>query len=618
MRKTWSSRFKQSVQFRLTCFFILILLPLVAVSTFSNLRSQSILKEGIGERTQNAMFSVMNSIDLTMQGVYELATVLANDHDANRKFENAGDVLTPGAILDFQTLNKQIATVSSVNRIIPQVSLFHYPSGMLLSTTGYQKEENKEELEWVQQAIGANGRITIFFPRESRYNANRVIDPVYNENNLVVMRLMNLQDPQRRKNIVLLPLSKSYFAHLLEGLLPGGNAQAYLLTEKGELAASTAGAAAAAPPWPDDARDLLVRELPGYSDPMLMVRAVSPASGWTLIMLQPEKEILKETRQLQVWTSLIIAVSVLISLWISWVVYSSISKPMRKMISAMKQMRIGQLDTQIVHSREDEFGYVMDTFNHMAREQRHLIEDVYEKQLLLVQTEFRLLQSQINPHFLYNTLDSIYSAALLRQEEELGDMVLHLSKFLRYSLGKGRETYSVAETFRHLDHYIKVQQGRFDFKVSFQMEEEAGEVKLLKLLLQPLVENAILHGLEKKQGERELTISAGTAADRSLILEVKDSGTGIPEERLAYIRQELAAITTAHIRLMAGGADASPELFGLRNVLSRIKLHYGEEAELRVDSVENIGTCVTLRLPPRQERGPAGDAAEERKEGPMP
>jgi two-component system, sensor histidine kinase YesM len=597
MIRSLANRFKQSVQLRLTCFFILILLPLVATSMFSNIRSQSILKDQIGERTQGAMFSVMNYIDLTMQGAYELTTVLANDHDLNRKFVRAGTELTPEAILDFQTINKQIASVASVNRMVPQVSLFHYSSGVLLSTTGYQKEEAKDSLGWISQAVDANGKITIFFPQENRYDANHVVDPVYNKNNMVVMRLMDLQDPQRNKNIVLLPLSKDYFAQLLKALLPSSGAQAFLLTEQGQLVAGTAGNDVEPPAWRDKDKDLVVRELPGYDERMLMVRATSKASGWTLVMVQPEKDILREAKQLQGWNYVMIAVSLLISLWISWVVYSGISKPIRQMITAMKQMRIGQLDTQIVHSRVDEFGYVMDTFNHMAREQRHLIENVYEKQILLMKRELKLLQSQINPHFLYNTLDSIYSEAILSHADNVGEMVFHLSKFLRFSLGKGRDTYTVAETAEHLHYYIKVQQKRFEFEVRFLLDEQVRHVKLLKLLLQPLVENAILHGLEKKRGMRELIISAAAAADDLLVVEVKDNGVGIPAERLAYIGQELGRITSAHMEVAAGEERLSSELFGLRNVKARLKLHYGDQADLLVESVMNEGTAVRLVIP---------------------
>src|SRR5690606_2058525 len=132
-------------------------------------------------------------------------------------------------------------------------------------------------------------------------------------------------------------------------------------------------------------------------------------------------------------------------------------------------------------------------------EQRQLIEERFEKQLRLIKAEFRLLQSQINPHFLYNTLDSIYSAAEEHEIQEISDMVLHLSAFFRISLGKGQETFTLTETVDHLMHYIRVQQIRFmdDFAVQIHMAEDTKSFPLLKFLLQPVVENAIVHGLQK-------------------------------------------------------------------------------------------------------------------------
>ncbi|WP_364145267.1 sensor histidine kinase [Paenibacillus sp. LPE1-1-1.1] len=538
----------------------------------------------------------MNYIDLTMEGVYEMSTVLANDPDLQRNFEHAGEQLTPESILNFQKATKQLISVTSNNKVISQASLFHYDSGTLLSTSGYQKEAKKDELEWVQQAIHANGRVTFYFPQENRYDANGMVDPIYSTNNMVVMRLINLLNPQRNKNILLLPLRKDYFTSLIESLLPSSSAQVFLTTESGQVVAGTRNIGGQLPVWQDEDRDIVIRELPGYEQRMLMVKATSKTSGWTLTMIQPEKDVFQQSKQLQLWTYVIIAVSLFIAIWISWFVYSGITKPINQVVQAMRQIRLGKMDTQISHQRMDEFGYVMDSFNHMAKEQRHLIEDVYEKQIMLIKTEMKLLQSQINPHFLYNTLDSIYSEAILNQADDIGEMVMNLSKFFRFSLGKGKEAYTVSETFEHIRYYLNVQQRRFDFSITFHLDERVKHVKLLKLLLQPVVENAILHGLEKNSGHKELTLSA-KFDDPYLLVEVKDNGIGIPETRLAYIRQELEKIFATGSDLLIPEGQTPTELFGLRNVKGRLKLHYGDSAELFIKSSSGEGTSVVLLIP---------------------
>ncbi|MGV2787785.1 two-component sensor histidine kinase, partial [Clostridium perfringens] len=152
----------------------------------------------------------------------------------------------------------------------------------------------------------------------------------------VVMRRMSLLNPERNKNIVILPLSKDYFVSQLRRLLPSSRAEAFLFTQDGKLIATTSSRTATPPSWPDERKDLIAGHLPDYPERMLMVRVTSQDSGWKLVMIQPEKDILQESRTLQGWTYLIIAVSVLISLWISWIVYSGISKPMQKMVAAMK------------------------------------------------------------------------------------------------------------------------------------------------------------------------------------------------------------------------------------------------------------------------------------------
>ncbi|WJH33781.1 sensor histidine kinase [Paenibacillus sp. CC-CFT747] len=331
---------------------------------------------------------------------------------------------------------------------------------------------------------------------------------------------------------------------------------------------------------------------------MLIVKAVSAATGWSLVMIQPAKNIFHDTTQLKWWTFGVIGASLIVALWMSLTIFNGIARPIKKMVHAMKQVRNGQLETVVTHDRQDEFGYMMDSFNLMTQGQRHLIQDVYEKQLRLAKTEFKLLQSQINPHFLYNTLDTIYSEAILNGADELGEMVLNLSRFFRYSLGKGRETYTVAETFEHLAYYLEVQRIRCQGQliVHTRIAPEVKDLHVLKLAVQPLVENAILHGWEKKTGTRELWLSA-QAINGVLQIDIRDNGVGIPEERLAAIMENLGKIKAFDFDLIVSESRNSAELFGLRNVKARIKLHYGEEANMEVDSEEGMGTCIRLSLP---------------------
>ena len=198
---------------------------------------------------------------------------------------------------------------------------------------------------------------------------------------------------------------------------------------------------------------------------------------------------------------------------------------------------------------------------------------------------------------MYNTLDSIYWTARNYEADEISEMVLNLSKFFRLSLGKGRESFTIEETVEHLTYYLKVQQFRFmgQFSIRFEIEESTKSMRVLKLLLQPIVENAILHGLEKRGDGGELTITS-SVHDGILYLKVKDNGAGIKEERLRYIHSEIDQMEQGGALLRPEGRNEG-ELFGLRNVLSRMKLYYGDRAKLQVHSEEGQGTIVTMMFP---------------------
>jgi two-component system sensor histidine kinase YesM len=264
----------------------------------------------------------------------------------------------------------------------------------------------------------------------------------------------------------------------------------------------------------------------------------------------------------------------------------------------MRGVGSGKFNIQLENERKDEFGYLTKAFNQMVQNQKDLIENFYEQRLRLTDTELKFLQSQINPHFLYNTLDSIYWAAKNYEADEISEMVLHLSKFFRLSLNKGRDTFTVQETVEHLHYYIRVQQLRFldKFSVLYEVQEESKSVPILKLLLQPLVENAILHGLEHKPKGGVLKVSSRIEGEY-LLLTVEDNGEGIPTERLAYIQEQLSKISEDEELELSFASESVQDLYALRNVLSRIKMLYGPQASLTVISKEGSGTVSMVSLP---------------------
>jgi two-component system sensor histidine kinase YesM len=511
-----------------------------------------------------------------------------------------GTDLSPGAILEFSHLMREVTNISAINPILSHISILHAPSGMLVSSNfGGKQVENAQQFEWVRTTMEANGGNQLFLPteEEAKKYANNDLNGLYSLNNLSFVRTMDVYNQQRQPNVVILTINRETLVKLTSALLPSQKAQIYLYVGK-RLVKSTS-SDALPPEWDDDNKDMLVKTSEATGEQLIMIRAKSRQSNWSVVMVQPMEELRQETEQLQIFTIIIIGISVLLAFWIAWIIYRNITSPLESLAHGMKQMRLGNLNVRLENNRKDQLGYLTGAFNQMAEDQLQLIQGHYEQELRMSKTELKFLQSQINPHFLYNTLDSIYWAAKDYDADEISEMVLNLSKFFRLSLSKGRESFTVSETIDHLHYYLRVQQIRFSehFAVEYEVAEESRDVPVLKLLLQPIVENAILHGLEAMDRGGLLRIAARIEDDK-LVLQVRDNGKGIPAERLDYIRGTLDKLKDSPLKLTPfGDGAAGGELFGLRNVAARMNMYYGDEAELRIESEEGDGTVATLLLP---------------------
>ncbi|MCR2807581.1 sensor histidine kinase [Paenibacillus soyae] len=589
--------FKQSIQFRLTCYFIMILLPLIAFSLYANDRSQRILEQELGERTMSAMGSALEYVDLTMGGIKNLSTLLSTDRGLTSLLEHSGEErLSAETLLDFSEVLQQISNIAAVNPSLSSVAVYHGDTGRLLSShIGSLHRPQAAEEQWYRDVMRASGSYVLYLPDRHEESLMGWADPVYDEGQIVLMQRMDLYSRAKGSNVLMLSMPKSQLLGYLMSLVPSDSSHVYLLDNTGRLIVTNAPADRQMDLAKLSDRSLTVRETPDSAEKSMVLRVDSSVSGWSLLLVQPEKEIYKKSKPLEVFSYWMILISCLLAVWISWLVYSGIASPISSLVSGMKQLRLGNLDTKLANKRQDELGYLTDAFNQTVEQQRHLIRDIYEQQLLLTKTELKFLQSQINPHFLYNTLDSIYWSAKNYDAEEISEMVLNLSKFFRLSLSKGREAFTVEETFSHLGYYIRVQQLRFvgQFTVRYDAASDSSGLYILKLILQPLVENAILHGLEKKKRDGELRISA-ELRDERLILTVADNGKGIGEEKMGRIRAALAGFSGGEAH---ADAERSGEFFGLRNVKSRIRLYYGDTAEFTIDSHEGAGTTARIDLP---------------------
>lgn len=321
------------------------------------------------------------------------------------------------------------------------------------------------------------------------------------------------------------------------------------------------------------------------------------SGNWKLVGIIPSEEYRSQNRYFLTLTAVAVSVAILFVIILVLFLIQKITNPLTQLASFLKHKSPEEPMPAIPVKSIDEVGQLIVSYNKLSSRIVKLTDEVKRNESLKKEADLQALQIQINPHFLYNTLSSIHWLALMNHDAKIAEMVGSLSDFLRFSLNNGQEYCSIAQEIIHVKNYVSIQSIRYPNKFVFQVEvDEAIQEQLtLKLLLQPLVENAMLHGILKREGQGRITISA-EQEEQGIHFTVADDGIGIAPERLEWLRTQLAEQPEHKTERSVNGG------YGLHNVHNRLVLHYGKEAGLRVESTEGAGTRVMFMIP-RTESG---------------
>ena len=339
------------------------------------------------------------------------------------------------------------------------------------------------------------------------------------------------------------------------------------------------------------------RKEASYDDQFWFYRSVS--GGKMQILLTIPNQTIVDALFPTVASSIFVAIIAVLASIVCSVVYSkAISRPIRELSEEMKTITLNEYSGSTLESREDEIGILQDSFNHMITRNKELIAQQYQAKLEKRNAQLRALQAQINPHFMYNTLQVIGGMALEKDAPEVYSVTLALSDILRYSLNFSKEMVCLEEEVEYLKSYVMIQNERFGGKVQLKLELEPDTRKCLipKLILQPLAENSFEHGLLNKAGDWLLTVESHITPEGDLLICIKDNGIGFDSERLAQIREKIELDT---VKALNSGSH-----IGLANVHARIKLRSAKEGHgVSIDSSPETGTTVSVRMQALYEEG---------------
>lgn len=326
-----------------------------------------------------------------------------------------------------------------------------------------------------------------------------------------------------------------------------------------------------------------VSEIMVGQEPMAVSARTNEAAGWKIYTMVPYSDISAQVQSLN--HSILLSIVLCNLLIIACLLAASfaVTAPVKKLSRAMKEVQNGDFNYRIKHKRSDEMGRLMDTFNYMVYKIDMLIKEVYQERLAQKNAELEALQSQINPHFLYNTLDTVNWMLLRKKEYEISGIVVSLGEMMKYAINRSSRTVTLREEIHYVSNYLLIQKERMEDMLEYEIAvpDEYELVQVPRLILQPLVENAIIHGIE--DGGRVSVRAYGVSG--ACCLEVRDNGIGMDEEQLW------------RLRCGAGEPKQNHTSIGVENVDKRIRLYYGDACRLQIESAPGKGCVVSFRIP---------------------
>lgn len=312
------------------------------------------------------------------------------------------------------------------------------------------------------------------------------------------------------------------------------------------------------------------------------IQYTSEETGWSICFYRLS---MTHTKRLTLLT-IIIVIAIVLSMILTCIALVSTSRlivgRIEQLMNHMKRVEKGELEVNLQNEYKDEIGSLIEGFQKMVMRIRRLIQEVYIEKLIQKEYEMRALQQQINPHFLYNTLSMINFKALEVGENDISKITLALSSFYRTSLNKGKNTCTIKDEINNMKAYMDIQLMMHDYLFDFEYEvdENILSCETLNLILQPIVENSIKHGIDLLDGSRRGLIKVYASLNDGVVyIMIEDNGVGMDQETMALMLSQ------------------NSKGYGMKNVHERIQLYYGQEYGLHIESVINQGTIITVKIP---------------------
>lgn len=569
-----------------TLVIVCLIIPFGVTLYYGFQSLKEIITAKIGASVQESLHLTQSTVEDTLGQMMSAAMLVSIDSAISRVLE------TPEALSLYERLRVTDEMIAKLNSTYLYKMQFYTAilgeNGQLYSTVqNQQRNAILAKFPWLPEAKAAKNRFVWAYEETSLINAFRT-EPL-----VIVAKSIDTADGRRNIGVVMVMLPASELGAVL-GSLDG---QVLLTAADGHVLYRSAGAEAS-----DSGEEQAVIERMAGSEQGQFIESVSGeryivnyrtigTTGWKMAQLMPYDAVFAEMVDLrEVYVSIfggILVVFILVAGTISY----GVTRSLRLLRLKMVKVEMGNLHAGAIAVRgTDEVAELMTTYNGMLEQIKELIQSVKDEQKQKEQLRFKMLQAQINPHFLLNTLNNIKWMAYMRRDREVGDMISHMAVMMEASIGRGEDVIALRQEIDYIESYVTLQNIRFGGQIELRtlVPEHVLACAIVKFTLQPLVENSIVHGFQGREGERTIEI-AGEEARGMVLLTVRDNGTGITEGKLGMIARALAGSEAPRER--------ERERIGLQSVHERLRLHFGDAYGIEVRSAAGEGTTVAVTLP---------------------
>lgn len=585
MAKTRKPDFFQKTSIRYTVFVYftvsaLVMILLIGASLYGRLAGQ--LTDAIREENQTVINQVNLSVDSYLRTIMKLSDSLYYGVVKNADLPAEAETVNSEITLLYDNNKDSISNIALLSKRGEILSAV--PAARLRTGTDVTGEE------WFKNTLKRPENLHFSMP-----HVQYIFDNSENQYRWVISlsRAVEItQGTSTDQGVLLIDIAYGSLKQLLDNASMGNQGYLYLVSGSGELIYHPkmqlidAGLAEENLDAAAGYRDGNYQELFLGEKRDVAVKSVG-YTGWKIIGVTPEKGFSLNSIKTKLFVVFVAAFFVFLLAMINAYISSRITAPIQELEKSVNALEAGELDTEVYTGGSYEIQHLGRSIGDMARRIQELMQDIVTEHESKRKSEFDTLQSQINPHFLYNTLDIIVWMIENEQKNEAVRVVTALARFFRISLSKGKSIIPVRDELEHVRNYLMIQQMRFKNKFTYRIEEEPEILGLasLKLMLQPLVENAIYHGMEFMDGDGEILVRAGLRDGRLCFL-VADNGLGMTKEQ---VEQILTGKSHTSSRRGSG--------IGVKNVNERIRLYFGEEYGLSIDSEPDEGTRIRICLP---------------------